>query len=127
MRGYIQTKARLFLRIGADRYRQADHFHQPDPNLGVEDLVGITAGISQLADGRGFSADQPLVGVESQVVADIAAIFHFAVSERLATPRVITFTLRHAVSGRLATIFAAPTCDDRFQHTISIGERSVTR
>lgn len=57
---YIRAKARLYCRIGADTYRHADAFKQPDWRLSADNLAAIDAAMHQFADGYGFSPVNPL-------------------------------------------------------------------
>lgn len=108
MRGYVQTKARLFIRLGAERYRRGDFFSQPDESLDADQIAALTCAMERLADGRGFSADEPLVGMGAQTLARVAATLHFVGVCKIERQGVVEVTLAHKVSGGQVAVFIAP-------------------
>lgn len=107
---YIRSKARLYCRIGAMKYRASDAFRQPDATLPLENLAAIDWGMAQFADGLGFSSITPLT-VPAEYSHSLVAALHFEVTAQMARRstdgRSILDALlcRHVIDGRELTIF----------------------
>lgn len=106
---YIRSKARLYCRIGAMKYRASDALHQPDATLSLENLAAIDWGMAQFADGSGFSAHNPLeIPVEFSHSALRAVHFevHSQMVRRSDDGRFIDALLgRHMIDGREVIVF----------------------
>lgn len=109
MQGYIQAKAKQFVKLGDDRYRCADSLRQPDDCLDAEELATIATGMQQIAAGAGFTLNTPLVNVGVDGLLRLATALHYdlaqIVSHRLLTNIVDECLLRHWVTGQTVTVF----------------------
>jgi hypothetical protein len=107
---YIRSKARLYCRIGAMKYRASDALRQPDATLPLEKLAAIDWGMAQFADGLGFSAATPLT-VPAEYSHSLAAAVHFEVFAQMARRStdgrsfLDALLCRHVIDGREVTIF----------------------
>lgn len=106
---YIRSKARLYCRIGAMKYRASDALHQPDATLSLENLAAIDWGMAQFADGSGFSALNPLeIPVEYSHSALRAVHFevHSQMVRRSDDGRFIDALFgKHMIDGREVIVF----------------------
>lgn len=111
---YIFTKAELFLKIGADKYRKEDFFHEPSERADADDLEAIRLGCEQIMQGRGFAAEKPLQNIGVSGFYRLMELFHFDyesretkyafhVGEQRGALDIITFT--HRMDDRKATLF----------------------
>lgn len=107
---YIRSKARLYCRIGAMKYRASDALRQPDATLPLESLAAIDWGMAQFADGLGFSAATPLT-VPAEYSHSLVATVHFEVFAQMARRStdgrsfLDGLLCRHVIDGREVTIF----------------------
>lgn len=77
--GYIQAKARLYCRVGADKYRRQDALGEPDETFSTSKLATITTAMEQLAEGHGLAFDDPLEGVGASTAHALVRTLHFQV------------------------------------------------
>lgn len=109
--GYIRAKAALFLRIGADAYRAADHFGQPDIRLSQENLTALERGVTEIAEGKGVSASNPLTSLPAEFSHSFAKLFHLDVIAQKARRSgdglyfLDALLCRHMVDGREIILF----------------------
>lgn len=107
---YIRSKARLYCRIGAIKYRASDALRQPDATLSLGNLAAIDWGMAQFADGLGFSAATPLT-VPVEYSHSLVAAVHFEVTAQMARRStdgrffLDVLLCRHVIDGREVTIF----------------------
>lgn len=110
MIGYIQAKARRYMGMGADRYRRADHFHLPPPDLSPADLLALTLGMGQVATDCGGSAVDPLIGLSAEQVHLLFDTLHFRIvgcrTVRGRRGDVDEYLAEHVVTGRPLILFA---------------------
>lgn len=107
---YIRSKARLYCRIDAIKYRASDALRQPDATLSLGNLAAIDWGMAQFADGLGFSAATPLT-VPVEYSHSLVAAVHFEVTAQMARRStdgrffLDVLLCRHVIDGREVTIF----------------------
>lgn len=107
---YVRSKARLHCRIGTEAYRKADALKQPDKRLSPEHLAAVALAMHQLADGRGFSAANPLE-VPAEHSHAVFQTVHFEVVAQMARRSedgrffIDALVGKHMIDGREVTIF----------------------
>lgn len=108
---YIRAKATMYLRIGADAYRSADAFHQPDIQLSEENLEAVEHGVAEIANGHGFVASKPLTSVPAKFSHSLTRLFHYQVIAQAARRSgdglsiLDALLCRHMVDGREIVLF----------------------
>lgn len=125
MIGYVQAKARRYMGMGADRYRRADHFHQPPADLSPADHLALTSGMGQLATDCGGSAYDPLIGLTTEQMRLLLHTLHFrVVSHHICTGRrgyVDEYHAEHVVTDTPLILFAAaPPIDMNSAEALSV-------
>ncbi len=111
---YLFTKAELFLRLGAEKYRKADFFLKPSLDSTLEELEKLKLGCIQITEGKGFSEVTPLTDMDVSGMYQLMRLFHFEVESR-STNYQYTFNgikgildciiFKHVMDGRKAKIF----------------------
>lgn len=76
-RAYVMAKAKLFVALGADRYRAQDGLQEPDGGLSDFQMAGISWAIEQFAVGVGFDSATPLTRVPADVSHALMRELHF--------------------------------------------------
>ncbi len=81
---YIYSKAYLFLKMGMDLYFRHDFFLiRKSFTYNNEDLLEVLqSGCKQIVEGRGFSANNPLVDLDVFGFSDLMRLFHFSKGAR---------------------------------------------
>lgn len=74
---YIHEKARLFLLLGAEKYRKMDFFKQPNDSLTEEEIEILKVGCEQLLNGKGLTAENPLENLDVSGFNSLMRLFHF--------------------------------------------------
>lgn len=110
---YMFSKAKLYLRIGADKYKKDDFFGQPSTS-DSDVLELIKTGCFQLCQGKGLCAEDPFTGLGVSGFSNLLALFHFRhVSRQTKHGHVINdqrgaldcITFKHEMDGRTATYY----------------------
>lgn len=111
---YIFTKAEMFMRMGAEKYRKGDFFKQPDADYTPEDIDILKTGCKQILDGKGFSKDKPLKGLGVFGFSGLMLLFHFEKESRVTDHSfemegkrgaLDAITFRHLMDERRATLY----------------------
>lgn len=106
---YLFTKAELYLKLGAEKYRKDDFFHQPSIDYTENDLELLKIGCIQITEGKGFSEQTPLHDIDVFGFSKLMKLFHF-VSESRTTNYQFT---NEGKSGALDCITFKHMMDDR--------------
>lgn len=78
--GYVYSKAKLFLEIGAVEYVKKDFFEMDISDLDDDDFEILNDGCKQILSGRGLSAEKPFENLDVSGFTKLFEIFHFNVS-----------------------------------------------
>ena len=81
---YIYSKAYLFLKKGIDLYFRHDFFLEKESfTLNDDELLEVLqSGCKQIVEGKGFSANNPLVDLDVYGFYDLMRLFHFSKGAR---------------------------------------------
>lgn len=74
---YIFSKAYRYLKVGPEEYRKHDPFQQPPTDLDAEELEVIKLGCQQILNGKGLTAENPLMGIHIRGFKLLFDLFHF--------------------------------------------------
>jgi hypothetical protein len=111
---YLHTKAVLFLRIGAEKYRKNDFFKQPPADFDTEDIEILTNGCKQIMEGNGFTRETVFQDLNVGGFYALMRMFHFESISRETERGVVLdeqrgaidkITFQHTMDGRKATLF----------------------
>jgi hypothetical protein len=83
---YLHEKARLFILLGAEKYRKMDFFSQPDESFKEEEIEIIRQGCHQILEGKGVTAENPLENIGVSGFYDLMQLFHFEPVQRKSKP-----------------------------------------
>ena len=73
---YIFSKAWLFLKIGAEKYRKNDAFNQPPLDFDEEDLQILANGCQQVLQGIGMTEQKPFTDLNVLGFYALFRLFH---------------------------------------------------
>ncbi len=82
---YIQTKAKTYLEMGPDKYREEDFFHMPDKDWSKSDLKNIENCFQKFLEGKGLRKDNPVKGVGISGFSNAMATLHFGMVSQKAS------------------------------------------
>ncbi len=116
---YIHEKARLFVLLGAEKYRKMDYFKQPDESLTIEEIEIVLQGCLQILKGKGLTAEQPLEKIGVAGFNALMRLFHFRPFQRKSKSTTINetrgvldqITFEHLMEDSLVTYFNFCTYD----------------
>jgi hypothetical protein len=107
--GYILTKAKVFLKIGAELYRRGDALGMPPEEWTPDTLTTIRQGFEQLLDCKGYRPNEPLAGIGIAGLYDLMATLHFKMIRQKAHREEHNFLdeiiFQHIMSGNTITIY----------------------
>ena len=86
LHGYIHSKAQRFVKIGADAYRESDALGMPHAAFEASAAAGIHLACQQVVEGRGFSEDRPIEGLDVPACHAFLATMHFRLVQQTARP-----------------------------------------
>lgn len=79
---YLHEKVRLFVLLGAEKYRKMDFFNQPDKSLASEEIEIVRQGCLQILEGKGLTAEQPLENIGVAGFHALMRLLHFKPFQR---------------------------------------------
>lgn len=106
----IKTKAQIYLKWGAARYRKGDSFSMPDANWEDDSLAAVKRGMEQILLDHGLCRQQPLTGLGIGGFYALAQTLHFQVTQQFASSCesggfLDEMHLEHCVTGQPLVLF----------------------
>lgn len=87
---YLHSKASLFLKLGATKYRKQDALGVPHKGISRNELSEIKDVCKMIQEGIGFTEEKPLFDISMSAFYSTMTMFHFEEIHRSSVP-----TFRH--------------------------------
>jgi hypothetical protein len=108
---YLQSKAKRYLEVGPDAYREGDFFDMPPSEWDQDTLDLVAAGMEQLVAGHGAEKEDPLTGLGIHGFYAMMAVMHFKLKSQALIAgggrnhNLDRMCMRHRVDGRSVGLY----------------------